>query len=136
MSFKYGMTDAAGNPAATVIDLNSGKTAPMRAEVTLSAPDVPSDPLTTDEWYLSDANVIPVWQDYTGNGVRIGQFEPAGEFATGPEILDIHHPDIAPNIDRAWLATQQSKQTFPEAVSNHATMVAGVMVAAKNETPR
>ncbi|WP_431822786.1 S8 family serine peptidase [Burkholderia sp. F1] len=132
MSFKYGVTDAAGNPAATVVDLNSGQTAPMRATVTLSTPDVPTDPLTAQEWYLSDANVIPVWQDYTGKGVRIGQFEPGGEFATGPEILDIHHPDLAPNIDPAWLATQQGKGTLPQAVSNHATMVAGVMVAAKN----
>ncbi|MBR8140854.1 S8 family serine peptidase [Burkholderia sp. AU19243] len=132
MSFKYGIVDAAGNPAATVVDLNSGATAPMRATVTLSPPEVPDDPLTSQEWYLSDVNIIPVWQDYTGKGVRIGQFEPGGQFATTPEILDIRHPDLAPNIDRAWLATQTSNGTLPQAVSNHATMVAGVMVAARN----
>ncbi|PMS13628.1 S8 family serine peptidase [Trinickia caryophylli] len=132
MSFKYGVTDAAGNPAASVVDLNSGKTAPMRATATLSAPEVPTDPLAPQEWYLSDANIVPVWQDYTGKGVRIGQFETGGDFATEPEILDVNHPDLAPNIDPTWLATQQSKGTMPQAVSNHATMVAGVMVAAKN----
>nr|WP_231365638.1 Ig-like domain-containing protein [Xenorhabdus nematophila] len=30
ISFKYGVTDAAGNPSALVVDLNSGETAPMR----------------------------------------------------------------------------------------------------------
>lgn len=132
MSFKYGVTDAAGHPAASVVDLNSGKSAPMRATATLSTPDVPTDPLAVQEWYLSDANIIPVWKDYTGKGVRIGQFEPGGEFATGPEILDVKHPDLAPNVDPAWLATQHHNGKLPQAVSNHATMVAGVMVAAKN----
>ena len=132
MSFKYAVTDPAGNPAATVVDLNSGQTAPMRATVTLSAPDVPTDPLAVQEWYLSDANIVPVWQDYTGKGVRIGQFEPGGDFATEPEILDIRHPDLAPNVDSAWLATEKSNGVLPTAISNHATMVAGVMVAAKN----
>jgi len=132
MSFKYGVSDPAGNPAVTVVDLNSGKSAPMRATVALCTPDVPTDPLAVQEWYLSDANIIPVWKDYTGKGVRIGQFEPGGEFATGPEILDVHHPDLAPNIDPAWLATQHSTGKLPQSVSNHATMVAGVMVAAKN----
>ena len=132
MSFKYGVTDPAGHPAVTVQDLNSGNTAPMRATVSLCTPDVPSDPLAVQEWYLSDSNIIPVWKDYTGKGVRIGQFEPGGEFATGPEILDVNHPDLAPNIDPAWLATQQNSGKLPPSVSNHATMVAGVMVAARN----
>lgn len=130
MSFKYSVADAAGNPAATVVDLNSGQTAPMRATATLLTPEVPTDPLTSQEWYLTDADVLPVWQDYTGKGVRIGQFEPGGQFATAPEILDIHHPDLAPNVDPVWLATQQANKTLPTNVSNHATMVAGVMVSA------
>jgi Ca2+-binding RTX toxin-like protein len=84
MSFKYGISDSASNPAAAVVDINSGKTAPMRGTVALSAPNVPVDPLAVQEWYLSDANIVPVWQDYTGKGVRIGQFEPGGDFATEP----------------------------------------------------
>uniref|UniRef100_UPI0036D8DC6E S8 family serine peptidase n=1 Tax=Photorhabdus sp. RM322S TaxID=3342825 RepID=UPI0036D8DC6E len=132
ISFKYGVTDAAGNPSASVVDLNSGQTAPMRAAVTLLTPEVPLDPLAAQQWYLSDANILPVWKDYTGKGVRIGQFEPGGKFATAPEIFDINHPDLAANVDKAWLQTQQTNGTLPNVVSNHATMVAGVMVAAKN----
>ncbi|WP_449301336.1 S8 family serine peptidase, partial [Photorhabdus kleinii] len=132
ISFKYGVTDAAGNPSASVVDLNSGETAPMRAPVTLLTPEVPLDPLAAQQWYLSDANILPVWKDYTGKGVRIGQFEPGGKFATAPEIFDINHPDLAANVDKAWLQTQQTNGTLSDVVSNHATMVAGVMVAAKN----
>ncbi|WP_387465666.1 S8 family serine peptidase [Photorhabdus sp. RM323S] len=134
ISFKYGVTDAAGNPSASVVDLSSGETAPMRAVATLLTPEVPLDPLAAQQWYLSDANILPVWKDYTGKGVRIGQFEPGGQFATAPEIFDINHPDLAANVDKAWLQTQQTNGTLPNVVSNHATMVAGVMVAAKNNT--
>ncbi|MDB6372026.1 S8 family serine peptidase [Photorhabdus bodei] len=132
ISFKYGVTDAAGNPSASVVDLSSGETAPMRAVATLLTPEVPLDPLAAQQWYLSDANILPVWKDYTGKGVRIGQFEPGGKFATAPEIFDVNHPDLAANVDKAWLQTQQTNGTLPNVVSNHATMVAGVMVAAKN----
>ncbi|MHC8376341.1 S8 family serine peptidase [Pseudomonas sp. MDT1-16] len=132
ISFKYGVADASGNLSASVVDLSSGQTAPMRAGVTLLTPEVPLDPLAAQEWYLSDTNVLPVWKDYTGKGVRIGQFEPGGQFATAPEIFDIAHPDLAPNVDKAWLQTQQTNGTLPGLVSNHATMVAGVMVGAKN----
>ncbi|WP_323840811.1 cadherin-like domain-containing protein, partial [Photorhabdus africana] len=134
ISFKYGVTDAAGNPSASVVDLSSGETAPMRAVATLLTPEVPLDPLAAQQWYLSDANILPVWKDYTGKGVRIGQFEPGGKFATAPEIFDVNHPDLAANVDKAWLQTQQTNGTLPNVVSNHATMVAGVMVAAKNNT--
>jgi subtilisin-like proprotein convertase family protein/Ca2+-binding RTX toxin-like protein len=132
LSFKYGLVDEAGNPATSVVDLKTGELAPMRATVTLLTPEVPTDPLAAHEWYLSDIDVLPVWKDYTGKGVRIGQFEPGGEFSTGPEIFDIQHPDLAPNVDQAWLQTQRTNQPQPVLVSNHATMVAGVMVAAKN----
>ncbi|SED72543.1 Regulatory P domain of the subtilisin-like proprotein convertase [Pseudomonas costantinii] len=132
ISFKYGVADAAGNLSASVVDLGSGQSAPMRAGVTLLTPEVPLDPLAAQEWYLSDTHVLPVWKDYTGKGVRIGQFEPGGEFATAPEIFDTTHPDLAPNIDQAWLQTQKTNGTLPGLVSNHATMVAGVMVGAKN----
>lgn len=105
----------------------------MRAVVTLMTPEVPRDPLAAQQWYLSDANILPVWQDYTGKGVRIGQFEPGGPFATEPEIFDIAHPDLVANVDKSWLKTQKNNSSLPDKISNHATMVAGVMVAAKNE---
>lgn len=133
LSFKYGVVDAAGHISASVVDLSSGQTAPMRAAVTLRTPEVPTDPLAAQQWYLSDTNILPVWQDYSGKGVRIGQFEPGGQFATAPEIFDITHPDLVENVDKAWLQSQQGNGTLPSLVSNHATMVAGVMVASKND---
>lgn len=132
MTFQYSVADAAGHTSAVVQDLNTGLTATMQAVVTLMTPDLPKDPLLAQEWYLSDADILPVWKDYTGKGVRIGQFEPGGQFAVGPETFDFTHPDLAPNVDQAWLASQLVNGTLPTQTSNHATMVAGVMVAANN----
>jgi Ca2+-binding RTX toxin-like protein/subtilisin-like proprotein convertase family protein len=132
MSFKYTVADAQGHAAGSVVDLNTGQTAPMRAKVVLETPEIPTDPLIAKQWYLNDANILPVWMDYTGQGVRIGQFEPGGEFAVEPEILNYNHSDLAPNIDPAWLATEKADGTLPSSFSNHATMVAGIMVAANN----
>ena len=44
--------------------------------------DLSEDPLLADQWYLSETNVFPVWKDYTGKGVKIGQFEPGMLFGT------------------------------------------------------
>ena len=91
---------------------------------------MPTDGLFTDQWYLTDTNVLPVWANYTGKGVRIGQFEPSGPYAVSREILDYRHPDLQPSIDAAWLADAQNVPGT--SFSNHATLVAGVMVAARN----
>lgn len=133
MGFKYGVVDQAGNPAASVVALGTGELAPMRAAVSLRSAEMPSDPMAAKQWYIGDIGVLPVWQDYSGKGVRIGQFEPAGEFSVGPEIFDIEHPDLSANVDPVWLQTQKTNGTLPELKSNHATMVAGVMVAARND---
>jgi subtilisin-like proprotein convertase family protein len=132
MSFKYDVIDASGKPSIDVIDLASGNTAPMRAAATLLTPEIPVDPLVSRQWYLSDINIFPVWQDYSGKGVRIGQFEPGGQFAVGPEVFNTEHPDLKANVDKTWLQTETSNKSLPEHQSDHATMVAGVMVAAKN----
>ena len=132
MSFKYDLVDAAGNTSASVLDIASGAKAPMRAVASLLTPEIPTDPLVSKQWYLSDINIFPVWKDYTGKGVRIGQFEPGGKFSVTPEIFNIEHPDLKPNVDKVWLETETQKMTLPSDVSNHATMVAGVMVAARN----
>ncbi|WP_256680146.1 S8 family serine peptidase [Pseudomonas sp. Marseille-P9899] len=132
ISFKYDLVDAQGNPSASVVSLDTGASAPMRAMVTLREAGAPVDPLAARQWYLEDVNVLPVWGDYSGKGVRIGQFEPGGRFAVSPEIFDIHHPDLQTNVDPAWLQTQRASGALPTVVSNHATQVAGVMVAARN----
>lgn len=131
MSFKYRVQDAQGQ----YTEVSSGSTtAAMKAAVYLQTPDLPSDPLAVEQWYLSDVNVMPVWNDYTGKGVRIGQFEPGGPFSVGPEVFDYRHPDLQPNADKAWLNEVASDplKAVTQTFSNHATMVAGVMVAARN----
>lgn len=133
MSFNYEVKSVEGDSALSVLDLSNGESATMRATVVMRSADIPHDPLFTQQTYLNDINVIPVWQDYTGKGVRMGQFEPGGEFATAPEIFDIQHPDLAANVDPHWLATQKKTGELPDEISNHASMVAGVMVAAKNQ---
>jgi subtilisin-like proprotein convertase family protein/Ca2+-binding RTX toxin-like protein len=133
MSFKYALVDSAGNPAASIVHLGSGELAPMRATVTLQTAEMPTDPLAARQWYLSDIGVLPVWQDYTGKGVRIGQFEPGGKYSSGPELFDYDHPDLKANVDPAWLTTQTTNGTLAPLKSDHATMVAGVMVAGRND---
>ncbi|CAG8864070.1 hypothetical protein PS627_00846 [Pseudomonas fluorescens] len=132
LSFRYEVVDALGNPSLTVVDTATGETAPMRATVNLRTNQAISDPLVSRQWYLNEINVLPVWEDYTGKGIRIGQFEPGGQFAVSPEVFDINHPDLKSNVDSVWLETQRANGTLPTEISNHATQVAGVMVAARN----
>ncbi|HBA53022.1 MAG TPA: peptidase S8, partial [Syntrophorhabdus aromaticivorans] len=134
MSFKYTVRDSQGNQAATIIEEATGQSAVMRAAVYVKTPDMPIDPLLTDQWYISDANILPVWKDYTGKGIRIGQFEPGGPFAATREILDFRHPDLKENIDPAWLAdpVNRAGAGSGDRFSTHATLVAGVMAADRN----
>lgn len=139
MAFKYTAADSKGN-YTNVIQTNNGvatgTSAPMRAAVYLRTAELPSDPLVVDEWYLSEANILPVWKDYSGKGVRIGQFEPGGPFSNTKEVLDYSHYDLKDNIDPNWLASATPGSMAGEGAENrysdHATMVAGVMVASKN----
>ncbi|MDH6168920.1 subtilisin-like proprotein convertase family protein/subtilisin family serine protease [Variovorax boronicumulans] len=133
MGFKYKVKDAQGN-FTEVSNSATGQTEPMKAAVYLRTGDLPSDPLAVEQWYLSDVNVLPVWKDYTGKGVKIGQFEPGGAFSAGPEVFDYRHADLQPNADKAWLNTLDAngRNDTPQTFSSHATMVAGVMVAARN----
>ncbi|MGJ7611540.1 MULTISPECIES: S8 family serine peptidase [unclassified Variovorax] len=133
MSFNYKVKDADGH-FTEVSNSATGQTEPMKAAVYLQTGDLPSDPLAVEQWYLGDINVLPVWQDYSGKGIRIGQFEPGGAYSTGAEVFDYRHPDLQPNADRAWLNTLDAngRNDTPQTFSSHATMVAGVMVAARN----
>ena len=123
MSFKYKIADVDNTPGATALQLGTNVSAEMRGQVYLKTPDMPTDSVFTDQWYLTDANVIPVWKDYTGKGIRIGMFEPSGPFATSREILDYRHPDLQANIDASFIADPDNVPQ--ENFSNHATLVAG-----------
>jgi Ca2+-binding RTX toxin-like protein len=142
MGFKYKVQDAQGN-YTQVTNSATGQTEAMKAAVYLQTADLPTDPLAMEQWYLTDTNVLAAWgtaaeqaagQGYSGKGIKIGQFEPGGAFSTGPEVFDYRHPDLAQNADKAWLNTldSQGNSNVAQTFSTHATMVAGVMVAARN----
>lgn len=130
MSFKYKIADVDGTPGATAIQVGTSISAEMRGQVFIKTPDMPTDSAFTDQWYLTDTNVIPVWKDYTGKGVKIGQFEPSGPYATTKEILDYRQTDLQANIDPYFLSDPNNVPV--EDFSQHATLVAGVMVASRN----
>ncbi|MEK7412336.1 MAG: S8 family serine peptidase, partial [Planctomycetota bacterium] len=128
MSFKYVVQNSFGHIVATNL-ANPAESGDLKATVFLRTSDQPSDPLFYNQWYLNAADVAPVWKDYTGQGVTIGQFESGTQFQTGPAVADYRHPDLAPNISQTYLQSGDAITSF----SNHATLVAGVMVAARND---
>lgn len=91
---------------------------------------LPQDPLMGLQWYLYPgvgANVLPVWADYTGRGVRVALFD---------QGIDATHPDLAGQV-----ATTQGRHAADPAVrsgnpvleaDNHGTAVAGVVAASRN----
>jgi len=124
MSFRY-----------TVRDLDGHRTADP-AEVHLQGEDLPKDPLLAQQWHLAQANVLPVWRDYTGRGVTIGQFEPGGDVANTRLILDLRHRELAPRLNQAWrvnAAAGYRSGSERDHSNPHATVVAAVMCAANNE---
>jgi len=100
--------------------LVNGQSAQLKATVTLKPLDLPTHPLFAEQRYLNDVKVVPVWKDYTGKGVRIGQFEPGAPFQTETTTFDYRHPDLRANADQAWLASGMAPTRF----STHATVVA------------
>jgi len=130
MGFKYKVADSDGTAGAIVSVTGTEGGVEARGQVFIRTPDMPSDTAFTDQWYLSEINVLPVWKDYTGKGVRIAQFEPSGLYATGKEIFDYRHPDLASSVDAAWLADPNNVPA--QSFSQHATLVAGVIAASRN----
>ncbi len=92
------------------------------------------DPLFSQQWYLLntgqdggtpgvDLNVVPVWSDYTGQGVTVALVDLGVESA---------HPDLAANIDTtssfsAFSATGNGQPVLPS--DNHGMAVAGLVAA-------
>lgn len=126
MSFDYDIKDSKG--AYTTIEQrnNDGSSviAAMKARVTFKLASDPTDDLYAKQWYLSEINVQKAWQDYTGEGVKIGVFE-KGDF-------NINHEDLNDNT----LQSYKDDVAFREVdqYSQHKTTVAGVIAAEKNGT--
>lgn len=90
---------------------------------------LPADGYVTYQWHLyptTGANVLPVWNDYTGRGIKIGVFD---------QGIDRTHPDLDGNLltnsgrDSGTLAKGGDPKN---ANDNHGTMVAGVIAAERN----
>ena len=103
------------------------------AQVYFKTPELPTDPLFYEQYYLQEAKVIGAWEHYTGQGIKIGQFEPSGPFSVAQEVADYRNPELRENIDKDWryryeFTTREEDKLF----SKHATEVASVMVGARN----
>lgn len=125
MHFKYAITDK--NEAAVSINGQA-----LYAYAFLLTSEVPKEPAIVDQWYLADSNILPVWKDYSGKGVRIGQFEKGENSPIGPDVFDYNHPDLVANTDQLWRTISQRDEASVTTFSQHATLVAGIMSAAKN----
>ena len=79
----------------------------------------------------ADIDVVPVWPDYTGVGVRVGVID---------DGVQLDHPGLAPNIDVADSYDAVAKQSGggaggpTGAGQNHGTAVAGIIGAANSQT--
>jgi subtilisin family serine protease len=89
----------------------------------------PSDPLLSLQWYLGPdrgVNVFPIWQQYSGSGVKVAVFD---------QGIDPNHPDLNDNLimglgrNASNLSTGGSPVTSTD---NHGTVVAGVIAAESN----
>lgn len=91
----------------------------------------PMDPLFPLQWYLYPgigANVLPVWQDYSGRGIKVALFD---------QGIDARHPDLQGNLDPS-LGRLAAQPTTPGGAplledDNHGTAVAGVVAAQRND---
>lgn len=105
----------------------------------------PGDPLFAQgsQWYLNntgqtggmpgvDLNVLPVWRDYTGEGVRVAIID---------DGVDYRHPDLDDNYDTTVDVDSRSRRgdgapvytsSDPFSSDNHGTSVAGIIAAEAN----
>ncbi|WP_158271819.1 S8 family serine peptidase [Methylosinus sporium] len=122
MKFKYHISDSAGKTGALVQQVGTTNTAEVTGTVYLNTPDQPTEELFDQQWYLPETNILPVWKDYTGAGVRVAVFDPSGN-------ADLTHQDLAAN---AGDSTKVNGNTGVEKYGSHATLVAGVIGAARD----
>ncbi len=105
-------------------------------EVAGSMAALPTDPRFSDQWHLQntgqnggtagvDINVVPVWDDYTGQGVTIGIVDSGVQYT---------HPDLAPNYNTSidYDAWGRDDDPAPNSSEDHATATTGTAAAAAN----
>ena len=93
---------------------------------------IPNDPIFAQSWHLrdtagidTDINVTWVWEDYTGEGVRVGVYD---------DGVGYIHSDLNDNYNRTrHFHYQFSEQDAGASVSqNHGTAVSGIIAAEAN----
>ncbi|MFY1027393.1 S8 family serine peptidase [Actinobacillus seminis] len=127
-SFEYSIRDAKGVKA-----IRTNGQGELTGKVYLVPPHLPQDPDIIRQYYLESDNILPVWENYTGKNIRIGQFEPSGPFSVAEEVADYRHLELRNQIDKQWLHDYEYKRQEEDKVfSKHATEVAGIMVAERN----
>lgn len=119
LSFKYTIADSLNNAGAQAVVIATGQAAEMKGTVSIRQDGQPIDPLFYEQWYLSDANILPVWKDYTGAGVKVGVFDLG--------FVDVNHSDLVNNLSQDTIDGVVRSQ-----IAEHATLVAGVIGATKN----
>jgi subtilisin-like proprotein convertase family protein len=106
----------------------------------------PNDPLFSLQWYLEntgqaggtpgiDIDVLRVWDDYNGLGVRIGVYddgvETEGAFAH-PDLVGNYDPALEPVIAGQVHNGQPVDNRSGSLGDNHGTAVAGIIAASGN----
>lgn len=97
----------------------------------------PSDPLFSQQWYLHntgqtggtagvDLNLLPVWQDYTGLGVKVGILDDGVQYVH-PDLDDNYDTQIDRDVD------ESDDDPAPDAFDSHGTAVAGIIAAEAND---
>ena len=93
-----------------------------------------SDPLSGCQWHLNnvgqlgdstghDLNVTSVWEDYTGEGIRV---------AIVDDGMDFEHEDLADNVDTASNYSFVDGETVRDLYPWHGTSVSGIIAARDN----
>jgi Ca2+-binding RTX toxin-like protein len=95
---------------------------------------LPADPFVAWQWYLDnvgqsggtagmDINILPLWPDYMGEGVRIAIID---------DGFDLAHPDLAGAFDRDASYDLRDDDPDPTAgpTEAHGTPIAGILAAA------
>jgi len=95
---------------------------------------VPGDSGFSLQWHLQntapggvDLNVVPVWDDYTGNGVVVGVVD---------DGIHYNHLDLSPNYrnDIDWDARGNDNDSIAESGDSHGTAVSGVIAAEEDNS--